>query len=122
MLTTKLEHAGFHILAATDGKKGLDVALKEHPDLIILDLLMPHMNGLEMLKQLRASDWGKTVPVVVATNVVDIPALNECLESGAEDYFVKSETELADLVRYINERLTTTGKDTLPMHPPADPM
>lgn len=105
MLATKLQLAGFGVVTASDGKSGLGVAFKEQPDMIILDLLMPDVDGITMLKQLRQDDWGKRVPVIVATNVDDISALNECLKAGAEDYFVKSETNLGDLVENIRQRL-----------------
>ena len=60
--------AGFEMLEAADGKEGLKLALKKHPDLILLDLMMPVMNGMEMLKELRKNKWGKNVYVYILTN------------------------------------------------------
>lgn len=69
-LRTVLESAGLAVLEATNGVGGLTVALAERPDIILLDILMPLMDGWEMLRQLRESgDWGKCVAVVILTNL-----------------------------------------------------
>src|ERR1017187_4181478 len=61
----KLEHAGFTVVAAADGQKGLEIAKSFQPDLILLDLRMPKMSGDEMLTRLRASDWGRNMRVII---------------------------------------------------------
>lgn len=64
-----LRSHGFEILKAMDGSEGLKMALKEHPDLILLDLLMPGMSGFEFLKKLRNDPWGKTARIIVMSNL-----------------------------------------------------
>jgi DNA-binding response OmpR family regulator len=69
-LELKLTHEGFEVKSAFNGEEGLEVALHEHPDLIMLDIIMPVMDGITMLKKLReANEWGKTVPVIFLTNL-----------------------------------------------------
>ena len=60
---------GFTILTADDGEKGLKLALSEKPDVILLDLALPKIHGIEILKSLRDDDWGKSVPIIVLTNL-----------------------------------------------------
>ena len=65
-LTDKFKLEGFHVLNSENGKEGLEMALKEEPDAILLDILMPIMDGLTMLGELRqANSWGRRVPVVI---------------------------------------------------------
>jgi CheY-like chemotaxis protein len=72
-LRTLLERRGFEVLHAADGQSGLETAERERPDGIVLDIVMPVMDGWTMLRRMRKSDWGKTVPVTVLTNVSDGP-------------------------------------------------
>lgn len=63
----ELERSGFAVIEAEDGKLGLDAALSQHPDLIMLDLIMPVMDGMTLFGLLRADNWGKNVPVIMLT-------------------------------------------------------
>ncbi len=67
-LSLIFEKKGFTTISAENGEEGLTDALKEKPDVIILDIVMPVMNGVKMLEKLRASPEGKTVPVIIITN------------------------------------------------------
>lgn len=68
-LKEKLTLSGFDIIEAKDGEEGLEIALRETPDLILLDILMPRMDGMVMMKKVRETDWGKNIPIVVLTNL-----------------------------------------------------
>src|SRR5438552_2171281 len=68
-LIEKFTKQGFEVSAAKNGDEGLSMALNDHPDLIMLDIVMPDMNGLVMMKKLRADVWGKAVPIVLLTNL-----------------------------------------------------
>jgi DNA-binding response OmpR family regulator len=94
----KLFLSGFEIFEAGDGNEGMEIALSKHPNLILLDILMPKVDGIEMLKMLRADEWGKNVPVVILTNVSDYTQLEEALKMGVSDYMVKAEWSLKDVV------------------------
>src|SRR3989338_654249 len=69
ILSKTLAKEGFDVLKAENGQIGLNTALREHPDLIFLDVLMPVMDGMTTMKKLREDAWGATVPIVLLTNV-----------------------------------------------------
>ncbi|MBZ9578556.1 response regulator [Patescibacteria group bacterium] len=96
---------GFHVLKAKNGEEGLKLALKEHPDLILLDIIMPKMDGMTMLKKLRKDEWGKNVRVVILTNLSAAEKTAEALESRVYDYFIKTNWTLEKLVKRVKERL-----------------
>lgn len=104
-LTETLTRAGFTVLEAHDGAEGLEVALREHPHLVLLDLVMPVMDGMTMLRTLRKDPWGKDVPVIILTNLSDAAEASEALQHRAFDFLVKSDWKLADVVRKVRERL-----------------
>ena len=76
MYRFKFEAEGYTVETAGNGKLGLELAEKMQPDIILLDLMMPEMNGDEMLEKLRAADWGKGIKVIILTNMgeQEIPA------------------------------------------------
>lgn len=111
-LTEKLKKEEFEVLQAKNGEEGLQQALNLHPDLILLDVIMPVMDGMTMLSKLRSDDWGKDVPVIVLTNLSDEYKVAECLQQGVYDYLVKSGWTLEDLVKKVKERLFSTGNQT----------
>lgn len=104
-LADEFEAARYEVLQAGNGRDGLALALKEKPDIILLDQLMPVMSGLDMLKELRTSDWGQHVPVIMATNMTSPDTINEAVDAGANDYFIKSEVTLNEIVDVVNERV-----------------
>ena|SRR5215469_9467805 len=69
MYADAFKHNGFTIIIAEDGKKGLDLALSEKPNIILLDLALPKIHGIEIMKSIRIDTWGKTVPIIVLTNL-----------------------------------------------------
>ena len=105
VLKDHLEEEKYEVLIAKNGEDGLDLAKTEHPDLIILDIVMPKMNGQEVLKNLRKDSWGKKANVIFATNVGTVEAINESMASGVTDYFIKSETSLEDIVKIAKSKL-----------------
>lgn len=97
----------FLTIMAKDGEEGFATAMKEHPDLILLDVLMPKMDGMVMLQKLRADEWGKTVPVIILTNVNPSTSsvINSVLENNPAYYLVKSDVKLEGILEKINEVL-----------------
>lgn len=87
ILSFNLQKAGYQVAVAMDGKTGLAMALKENPNLILLDLMLPEMNGFEVCQALR--DKGSLVPVVMLTAREDEEDKIKGLESGADDYITK---------------------------------
>lgn len=92
---------------AKDGEEGLNIALKEHPDLILLDILMPKMDGMNMLQKLRDDAWGKTVPVIILTNVNPSTSsvIGSVLDNKPAYYLVKSDVKLEGIIEKVKEVL-----------------
>lgn len=107
-LTDKLSREGFAVLEAKNGKEGLEIALKEQPALILLDIVMPVMDGMTMLKKLRADTYGKNVPVILLTNLNESEKIAEAVESGVYDYLLKTDWKIEDVVKRTKERLQIT--------------
>lgn len=97
-LKDTFESNGFIASTARNGEEGLAVAIKEKPAIIILDILMPKMDGLTMLKKLREDSWGQYAPVVILTNLSESTKLAEALEIGVSEYIIKTDISLKDLV------------------------
>ena len=107
-LADKFAREGFRVVEAKDGKEGLYAALKELPDVILLDIIMPKMDGMTMLKKLREENaWGKKVPVILLTNQnADDRVNNEILENEPSYYLVKANWTLNDVVGKAKECLS----------------
>ncbi len=105
LLLSKIEQAGFIAIGARDGDEGLQKALVEHPDLILLDIIMPKMDGITMLKKMREDAWGKTATVMVLSNLNTAEAVEKSLENGVYDYLVKVDYSLDDLVKIVKKKL-----------------
>jgi DNA-binding response OmpR family regulator len=105
ILSDTLRKENLIIFEARDGAQGYRAALDSKPDLILLDVLMPIMDGITMLKKIRQQKEGKDIPVIVLTNLEALNTLNEALGAGAYDYIVKSDWKLEDIVKKIKERL-----------------
>lgn len=105
VLIDKITSEGFSVLGAKNGEEGLELALKEHPDLILLDIIMPVMDGMSMLYELRKDPWGNSVPVILLTNLSDAERVAEALRLKVYDFLVKSDWKLEDLVKKVKEKL-----------------
>lgn len=104
-LSEKFNNEGFEVLKAGDGKEGLDMALTKEPDIILLDIVMPVMDGISMLKNLRRDNSGKDIPVIILTNLSDAEHTADALENKAYDFLVKSDWKLEDVVKKVKEKL-----------------
>lgn len=101
----KLISEGFKVITAQNGEDGLAAAVKDHPDLILLDVIMPKMDGMTMLTKLRTDAWGKTAKVIFLTNLSEMEAVQKSTELGVFDYIVKSDWKLSDVVKKVREKL-----------------
>ena len=100
-----LEKAGFKIIQALDGEIGLNLAEKEKPDLILLDLILPKISGFEVLKRLKENKETKDIPVIILTNLEESTDVGKSLELGATTYLVKSDQSLDDVLERIKQTL-----------------
>mgnify|MGYP001338387119 CR=1 FL=1 len=105
-LVEKLEGAGHETCVAKDGVDGITTALEEKPDVILLDLMMPRKDGLQMLKELREDAWGKEAKVIVLTNLSDPEHIADVLATGTRDYLVKTDWKMSDLLDHIVEKVS----------------
>lgn len=94
----------YEVLDAQDGKRGLDMAIKQKPDIILLDIRMPKLDGMTMLSELRKDPHGKTVKVIILTNLeVNEQIVEQVTKNLPAHYFVKSDVALNDLLDKIDE-------------------
>ena len=100
-----LKDAGYDVIIASNGEDGLNKAIKKRPDLILLDILMPKMDGMTMLKELRKDSWGKNAPVIILTNLNDKEKLIEATKEHVVDYYVKSDWEIDEIVKIVDDKL-----------------
>ncbi len=105
-LGDKFKKSGFEVLLAADGEDGLKIASKEKPSLIMLDILMPKMDGISLTKHIReGSSWGKEVPIIMLTNLTDPDSVSEVAGYGVFDFLVKTDWRLDDVVALVRKKL-----------------
>jgi CheY-like chemotaxis protein len=105
-LVVALQKRGHIVFPASNGKEGLQLILNKHPDLALIDIVMPEMSGEELVKQLRADAWGKELPIMVLTNIGDSDQIDALQELGVYDYMIKSNWELERVVENIERKLS----------------
>jgi DNA-binding response OmpR family regulator len=105
MYTTRFEKEGFKVLMAEDGEKGLKMAKKEKPDFILLDILLPKMNGFEVLKGLKEDEETKKIGVLLLTNLSQRGEVEEGLKLGALDYLIKAHFMPTEVVNKVKKYL-----------------
>lgn len=98
-----LEQEGFEVLSALDGEIGLNITREQNPDLILLDLILPQKDGFEVLKELKADDATKNIPVIVITNLESPQDVQMAIDLGAKTYLVKANYSLDDVVKKIKD-------------------
>ena len=104
ILRDRLEHYGFEVITAYDGPTGIEKAISELPDLILLDVMMPGMSGFEVCKKLSANEATKIIPVILVTALTGVEDLREGLDAGAFDY-IKKPFNRVELIARINSAL-----------------
>lgn len=104
-----LQIENYDTLEASNGKEGVETALSKHPDLILLDLIMPEMDGMTALKNIRQDSWGANVPVIILTNLsaTSEPLVEDMVRDKPLFYLVKSDWKLHDVVTKIQEVFKT---------------
>jgi DNA-binding response OmpR family regulator len=112
MYQRKLTMEGFDLSVAFNGEEGLAALAKDRPDIVLLDIMMPKMNGFEMLKKIKNNQRRKDIPVVMLTNLGDRSEdIQKCKELGAVDYWVKASLPLKDLVEGIRKIIQEQQKN-----------
>jgi DNA-binding response OmpR family regulator len=106
MYRIKFENEGFDVETAENGKLGLELAEHMKPDIILLDLMMPEMNGDEMLKKLRATDWGKDIKVVILTNMGEQELPQDVRNLNVEAVILKADMTPRQVAELVKKHLT----------------
>ena len=102
-----LEGRDYTIVHALDGESGLRLAKEEKPNLILLDLILPKMNGFDVLSNLKKDSETNSIPVIVLTNLEDMGDIQRALDLGATTYLVKANYRLEEIVKKVEEGLST---------------
>jgi len=106
ILQESLQEAGYSASFAQNGEEGLASVKEEIPDIILLDVMMPKMNGKELLAKLRENPETKDIPVIMLTNIGDdIDTISEVVALETPDYLVKANTSMDMIVERIKQRL-----------------
>ena len=108
VLTMQMEILGFAVIAAKNGKEGVEKAIEEKPDLILMDILMPGMDGREATRRIRSNADTHDIPILAATALFSVSDLGSCVEAGCNDYLVKPFT-LEQLQRKILEYISPSN-------------
>lgn len=105
VLRQELEKNKLTVDEASNGEEGMGLAMAEHPDLIILDIMMPKMHGIEFLDRLQKDVWGKTVPVILLTNYADDPRVGQAVDAGRCELMEKEKVKLDEVAKKVKETL-----------------
>ena len=101
LLKRKLEEVGYRVLTASDGKSGLDLIRKERPNLILSDIVLPNINGFEIMKIVKGDKELKNIPIVVISNSGMQEDIKKSFELGAKDYITKVKFDPWEIVEKI---------------------
>ncbi|MDZ7786096.1 MAG: response regulator [Candidatus Saccharibacteria bacterium] len=109
----RLEIIGYRCFSAFDGEEALGIIEREKPDLVLLDLMMPRVAGDEILRRMRAHDWGKDIRVYIISNLNEKDAPAGLREYGIEGYAVKANLSNDDIDKLVDKILTPEGQENI---------
>ena len=105
-LKQELTFAGYQVLFAKNGIEGERISLDEHPDVVLLDILMPGKDGMKLMETLRQDPWGRTVPIILLTNLdPDDNILKGLVQNQPSYYFIKNEVSISEVIQKVKEIL-----------------
>ena len=109
-LSDACKEAGYNVKVANDGEEGLKIALEEKPVVILLDIMMPKMDGISVLREIRSNLSTAEIPVIVLTNIGDVETISKIVEAGAVDYLLKSDQSVDDIIQKVKDVLARSVK------------
>lgn len=109
-LCDALKTAGYEPTPAYDGEETVAKAKEILPDLVLLDIMMPKLDGISVLWELKANPATAKIPVVVLTNIGDVETISKIVEAGAVDYLLKSDQSIDDIIQKVKDVLARTVK------------
>ena len=105
LLKRRLEREGYEVYIAEDGEKGLNMMKEVGPDLILLDIIMPKLGGLEVMEKMNEDNSLKSIPVIVISNSGQPVEIDKAQKLGARDWLVKANFDLQEIVDKVNNQL-----------------
>ena len=102
---SKLAKEGYQVFLVLNGKEAIEVAKRERPDLILMDIIMPVMDGFTALKEIKSDPATQNLRVLIMSNLSQDADISKAKEMGAEDYFVKSNISISEFIEKINSML-----------------
>jgi len=105
VMTSRLQAMSYDVVSAVDGEKGLEMAISEKPDLILLDIRLPKIEGIELLKKLRENKNVPEMPVLITSNLSTIDNVSDGVLLGIKGYIVKSDETLDTIMRQVDSIL-----------------
>ncbi len=93
--------AGIEVITATNGQECVDEALKHHPSIILVDIMMPIMSGHKAVDKIRQDEWGKSVKIVYLTNLSDAENVVHAVERKSDEYIVKANNSVKEVVNKV---------------------
>lgn len=106
-LKDRFTQEGFTVFPAENGAEALKLAIENHPDMILFDIVMPVMDGMTALKKLREDAWGKTAKVIFLTNLGDSDKVSDAVAHGVYDFLIKVDWSLDDIVKRVSDQIKT---------------
>lgn len=103
MYATKFELENFNVVVADDGEKGAKLAVEEHPDIILLDIILPKKDGFEVLEIIKADEKAKNIPVILLTNLSQKNEIEKGMSMGANDFLIKAHFMPSEVVEKIKK-------------------
>ena len=105
LIARRLQEHGFGIICAFDGEETISLARSKHPDLLLLDLLMPKKDGYSVMEELRADADTAKIPILIATNLSDRDSIERGMKLGAVDALIKADTTPEEIAQRISALL-----------------
>ncbi len=105
VLGKRLQDEGLEVLIVGDGLEAMPSAVKFSPKVILLDLILPGLDGFAVLKQLKGDDKTKNIPVAIISNLGDVGDVKSAKALGADEYFIKANTELEKITDYVKKKV-----------------
>lgn len=105
ILKDELVEEKFNVVQSFDGEEGFKMAKENKPDIILLDIIMPKLNGIELLKKLKSEEDLKNIPVIILTAYGDLEKISNTISLGALAYFIKDQQNLSDIPKIIKNTL-----------------
>lgn len=109
-LCEALKTAGYDAIPAYDGEEAVAKAKENVPDLVLLDIMMPKLDGISVLWEIKANPTTAGIPVVVLTNIGDVETISKIVEAGAVDYLLKSDQSVDDIIQKVKDVLARSVK------------